>query len=161
MERRAYRMSGFLVLGIAVVLGIVTTGQLVADGPHFQRRDNQAFALDAAQDLMLVQNNQSFWVLLHGGATVPPELQGLTLRSGRAYDRPVFKQTFDFKISTRRRMPQLKLIDNRSSATKERILDTAESLSPGQLQEIDRVYRLHHDLADDAFVADNLDKWLS
>lgn len=40
-------------------------------------------------------------------------------------------------------------------------LDPAECLGPGQLEEIDRVYRQHHDLADDAFVADNLDRWLS
>jgi hypothetical protein len=40
-------------------------------------------------------------------------------------------------------------------------LDPAEGLSPGQLQEIDRVCREHADLADDAFVAANLQKWLS
>jgi hypothetical protein len=40
-------------------------------------------------------------------------------------------------------------------------LDPAEGLSPGQMQEIDRVAREHADLADDAFVADNLQKWLA
>ncbi len=40
-------------------------------------------------------------------------------------------------------------------------LDPEEGLSPGQAAEIDRVYRLHGDLADDAFVAANLDRWLS
>src|SRR6478752_8461823 len=40
-------------------------------------------------------------------------------------------------------------------------LDPHESLSPGQLQEIDRVYYEHADLGDDAFVASNLDKWLA
>ena len=40
-------------------------------------------------------------------------------------------------------------------------LDPAESLSPGQLQEIDRVYALHGDLADDAFVAAGLERWLA
>jgi dihydrodipicolinate synthase/N-acetylneuraminate lyase len=40
-------------------------------------------------------------------------------------------------------------------------LDPNEKLSPGQAQEIDRVYREHGDLADDAFVRANLDKWLS
>lgn len=40
-------------------------------------------------------------------------------------------------------------------------LDPAEGLSPGQLQEIDRVCREHADLSDDAFVADNLQKWLA
>ena len=40
-------------------------------------------------------------------------------------------------------------------------LDPAEALSPGQAQEIDRVSREHADLADDAFVRDNLERWLS
>ena len=40
-------------------------------------------------------------------------------------------------------------------------LDPAEALSPGQMTEIDRVCREHADLADDAFVAAHLQKWLS
>jgi Dihydrodipicolinate synthetase family len=40
-------------------------------------------------------------------------------------------------------------------------LDPSESLSPGQMQEIDRVCREHADLSDDAFVAANLQKWLA
>lgn len=40
-------------------------------------------------------------------------------------------------------------------------LDPNETLSPGQAQEIDRVCREHVDLADDAFVAANLSRWLS
>jgi dihydrodipicolinate synthase/N-acetylneuraminate lyase len=40
-------------------------------------------------------------------------------------------------------------------------LDPEEKLSPGQSEEIDRVYREHGDLADDAFVRKNLDRWLS
>ncbi|MDB5732237.1 MAG: dihydrodipicolinate synthase family protein, partial [Variovorax sp.] len=40
-------------------------------------------------------------------------------------------------------------------------LDPAEGLGPGQAAEIDRVYRLHGDLSDDAFVRDNLARWLS
>jgi hypothetical protein len=40
-------------------------------------------------------------------------------------------------------------------------LDPAETLSPGQAQEIDRVTREHADLADDAFVRENLQRWLS
>jgi Dihydrodipicolinate synthetase family len=42
-----------------------------------------------------------------------------------------------------------------------RCLDPDEGLSPGQLAEIDRVCREHADLADDAFVAAHLQKWLS
>ena len=40
-------------------------------------------------------------------------------------------------------------------------LDPTEGLSPGQMQEIDRVYNEHADLADDDFVAANLAKWLA
>jgi dihydrodipicolinate synthase/N-acetylneuraminate lyase len=40
-------------------------------------------------------------------------------------------------------------------------LDPHERLSPGQAQEIDRVYREHADLADDAFVKANLQRWLA
>ena len=34
-------------------------------------------------------------------------------------------------------------------------------LSPGQLEEIDRVYAAYAHLNDDNFVAENLDKWLN
>ncbi|MBP7565068.1 MAG: dihydrodipicolinate synthase family protein [Burkholderiaceae bacterium] len=40
-------------------------------------------------------------------------------------------------------------------------LDPAEGLSPGQKEEIDRVSAQHADLADDAFVAANLQRWLA
>lgn len=40
-------------------------------------------------------------------------------------------------------------------------LDPGEDLGPGQAQAIDRVYRLYPELADDDFVAANLDRWLT
>ena len=40
-------------------------------------------------------------------------------------------------------------------------LDPAEELSPGQLQEIDRVIAAYPHLTDDAFVLENRDRWLS
>jgi hypothetical protein len=40
-------------------------------------------------------------------------------------------------------------------------LDEHETLGPGQAAEIDRVCREHADLADDAFVAANRERWLS
>jgi dihydrodipicolinate synthase/N-acetylneuraminate lyase len=40
-------------------------------------------------------------------------------------------------------------------------LDPNETLSPGQSEEIDRVYREHADLSDDGFVRENLQRWLS
>jgi hypothetical protein len=39
-------------------------------------------------------------------------------------------------------------------------LDPNEDLSPGQAEAIDRVYRLYPELADDDFVAENLECWL-
>jgi len=39
-------------------------------------------------------------------------------------------------------------------------LDPAEGLSPGQAQEIDRVYRVHPDLNDDDFVREHRARWL-
>ena len=40
-------------------------------------------------------------------------------------------------------------------------LDPAEQLSPGQKEEIDRVYAAYPEFADDAFVKANLEKWLA
>jgi hypothetical protein len=40
-------------------------------------------------------------------------------------------------------------------------LDPNETLSPGQVAEIDRVYREHGDLADDDFVKAHLERWLA
>ncbi len=40
-------------------------------------------------------------------------------------------------------------------------LDPRETLSPGQAEEIDRVYRAYPHLNDDAFVAEHLDEWLT
>lgn len=40
-------------------------------------------------------------------------------------------------------------------------LNPLETMSPGQIDQIDRVYAAYPELADDAFVAENLDRWLS
>lgn len=40
-------------------------------------------------------------------------------------------------------------------------LDPEEGLSPGQMEEIDRVYAAYPDLNDDAFISENIDNWLS
>jgi hypothetical protein len=39
-------------------------------------------------------------------------------------------------------------------------LDPNEGLSPGQAEEIDRVYKMHGDLSDDEFIATNITRWL-
>jgi hypothetical protein len=43
--------------------------------------------LTAAQDLLLVQGNQTFWTLLHQGVTVDPKIQPLTMQEGAATPR--------------------------------------------------------------------------
>ena len=40
-------------------------------------------------------------------------------------------------------------------------LDPSETLSPGQLEEIDRIHTAYPHLRDDAFVAEHLDRWLA
>jgi hypothetical protein len=40
-------------------------------------------------------------------------------------------------------------------------LDPEEGLSPGQLEEIDRVYKNYPELNDDAFVEELRDTWLT
>ena len=40
-------------------------------------------------------------------------------------------------------------------------LDPHEALSPGQSQELDRIYQTYPELNDDEFVRENLDRWLS
>ena len=40
-------------------------------------------------------------------------------------------------------------------------LNENETLSPGQMEEIDRVYAAYPHLNDDDFVKENLDKWLA
>src|SRR6185503_7296633 len=40
-------------------------------------------------------------------------------------------------------------------------LDPEEDLSPGQMEEIDRIYADYPQLNDDEFVAQNLERWLS
>lgn len=40
-------------------------------------------------------------------------------------------------------------------------LNPKEELSPGQMEQIDRIYRSYPSLNDDDFVAENLDRWLS
>lgn len=42
-----------------------------------------------------------------------------------------------------------------------RCLDPKEVLSPGQVEEINRVYAMYPEMNDDKFVADNLHRWLS
>ena len=39
-------------------------------------------------------------------------------------------------------------------------LDPTETLSAGQAEEIDRVSRQHPMLGDDAFVAENVERWM-
>ena len=38
-------------------------------------------------------------------------------------------------------------------------IDPDETLSPGQDEQIDRVYRMYPDLNDDEFIRQNIDSW--
>ena len=51
--------------------------------------------LTAAQDLVLVQGNQTFWTLLHQGVMVDPKIQPLTVQEGTATPRSpaIFRTT--------------------------------------------------------------------
>jgi hypothetical protein len=40
-------------------------------------------------------------------------------------------------------------------------LDSTEDLSPGQMEEIDRVYAAYPELNDDEFVAEHIDEWFA
>jgi hypothetical protein len=40
-------------------------------------------------------------------------------------------------------------------------LNRNEVLSPGQKEEIDRIYAAYPELNDDAFIAENIDRWFS
>jgi hypothetical protein len=53
--------------------------------------------LTAAQDLMLVQGNQTYWSLLHSGVAVPPQIQPLTMHEGAATPRSptIFRTSLD------------------------------------------------------------------
>ncbi len=100
--------------------------------------------LTAAQDLMLVQNNQSFWVLVHQGAIVPPEIQSLTMRAGTVTPRsPTFFQT----TLTETRTPYLHIVGLRRGPTSDLIADVdgRQILLPSDAQffNVDRAMNLY------------------
>lgn len=55
----------------------------------------------------------------------------------------------------------LEVLRGQGLAASSRCLNPAETLSPGQAEEIERVRRAYPELLDDAFVAANLDRWLA
>ena len=73
-----YGPDGKVTLHLPVSLGVSADGIM----------------LTAAQDLLLVQGNQTFWTLLHQGVTVDPKIQPLTVQEGAATPRsPVIFRT--------------------------------------------------------------------
>jgi hypothetical protein len=100
--------------------------------------------LTAGQDLMLVQGNQSFWVLVHQGATVPPELQPLTQRAGAVTPRsPVVFQT----TANESQAAYLHVVGLRSGASGDMVSDVDGVLTqlPGDAQffNVDRAMNLY------------------
>lgn len=55
----------------------------------------------------------------------------------------------------------LEILTRQGLLTGIRCLDPKEVLSPGQIEEINRVYAMYPEMNDDRFVADNLHRWLS
>jgi hypothetical protein len=101
--------------------------------------------LTAGQDLMLVQNNQSFWVLAHQGVVVPPELQSLTARAGTVTPRsPVVFQT----TLTEQQTPFLHIIGLRSGGANDLIADVdgraIQLPSDVQFFNVDRAMNLYY-----------------
>ncbi len=100
--------------------------------------------LNADQDLMLIQNNQSFWVVLHKGTIVPPELQALTMRSGVVTPRSpmAFQVTY-----AENHNPLLRIVGLRGSQTSDLIgeVDQREIQLPGDVQffNVDRAMSLY------------------
>ena len=96
-------------------------------------------------------------VLAEGGGTLPPDLLALDSRVTDC-NAAFFDVANDFHgciagcHEVLRRQGLLEGIW---------CLDPAEGLGAGQASEIDRVYREHGDLGDDAFVRDNLARWLA
>lgn len=86
-----------------------------------------------------------------------PELMAL---SGRLTDAN--NAIFDAPGRFRGCLPGVKqVLADQGLLASTRCLDPHEVLSPGQREEIDRVRRDHPSLADDAFVRENLDRWLA
>jgi hypothetical protein len=70
-------------------------GTVTARIPVSQGVSADGIMLTAAQDLMLVQGNQSYWTLLHQGVTVDPKIQPLTIQEGSVTPRSptIFRTT--------------------------------------------------------------------
>ncbi len=70
-------------------------GKVTAHLPVSSGIDADGIMLTAAQDLMLVQGNQTLWTLLHQGVNVDPKLQPLTMQDGAATPRSpaIFRTT--------------------------------------------------------------------
>ena len=95
--------------------------------------------------------------LWHGGKTIPARL--LTLAAQITDCNAAF---FDAANGFAGCLPGIHEVLLRQGLLKGTwCLDPAETLSPGQAEEIDRVSRAYPKLADDEFVREYLDQWLS
>jgi hypothetical protein len=62
-------------------------GKLTAQFPVSPGVSADGIMLTAAQDLMLIQGNQTYWTLLHRGVVVDPKIQPLTMQEGAVTPR--------------------------------------------------------------------------
>jgi hypothetical protein len=69
------------------VLRFGPDGKLTAQLPVSPGVSADGIMLTAAQDLMLIQGNQTYWTLLHQGVTVDPKIQPLTMQAGAVTPR--------------------------------------------------------------------------
>jgi dihydrodipicolinate synthase/N-acetylneuraminate lyase len=91
-----------------------------------------------------------------GAAAVPREL--LLLDSAVTHSNAAF---FDVVNNFRGAIPGCHEVLRRQGLMEGRwCLDPDEDMSPGQSEAIDKIYELYPDLNDDAFVAENLERWL-
>ncbi len=91
------------------------------------------------------------------GGAVPPELLALD-----AMVTDCNAVLFDFANDFRGCIPGCHEVLRRQGLLRSiHCLDPHETLSPGQSEEIDRLYASYPDLNDDAFVAANRDRWLA
>ena len=91
------------------------------------------------------------------GGAIPPELLALD-----AMVTDCNAVLFDFANDFRGCIPGCHEVLRRQGLLRTiNCLDPHETLSPGQAEEIDRLYAAYPDLTDDAFVAANRDRWLA
>ncbi len=139
-----------------ILLDLLTTYQFAADGPSVSFRGGllgqwAVWTQRAAQDFEFIKTLK---------ADDQPIPQWWMTRAQQMTD--VNAALFDVANGFHGCIPGIHEILRRQGLLRGRwTLNPKEELSPGQMDQIDRVYTAYPDLNDDAFVQANLDRWLS